>query len=327
MLGKSNIPLHPLTIGLWQAGGDLWQYQEDAIVAGLEAAYQAGITSFDTARAYGNGHAETILGKVLKSQRDKVVIASKVIQKLNYNNVMNACNASLQCLQTDYIDLLYIHWPSGRFGEKYTPIEETLKAFNALKKAGKIRAIGVSNFNLAQLKEAEQYAQIDAVQNPYSILWQRDQDVRHYCQQNQITFFAYSALASGLLTGKYRSLAQLQASQPLRSYMTLATADVFKKLTKVFDTLDMLSRKYQATFATLALAWLINQQINPIAGISTPEQAISNAESIQIQLDAADLDQLTQVGQEVDNCVQAETMWDLPGLRDWRAKIGKPIGG
>lgn len=326
MLGKTDIPLHPLTIGLWQAGGDLWQYQDDAILASLKAAYEAGIASFDTARAYGNGHAETLLGQALKNQRDQVLIASKVIQKLNYNNVMNACNAALQCLQTDYLDLLYIHWPSGSFGEKRTPIEETLKAFNALKKAGKIRAIGVSNFDLVQLKEAEQYAQIDAVQNPCSILWQRGQDVVDYCQQNQITFFAYSALASGLLTGKYRTLAELQASQPLRSYMTLATESVFAKLTHLFEMMESLSDKYQTTFANIALAWLMSHRIHPIVGVSKPEQAMSNALSVQIKMDQTDVTELGKLGQAAGDCVTTERMWDLAGIRDWRAKMGKTIG-
>ena len=287
---------NPITMGLWQASGDVWQYDDQRILDTLSADYDAGIRCFDTARAYGNGHAETLLGKVLKPQRERIFIASKVMQKLNYNQVMNACRASLKCLQTDSIDLLYIHWPSGSFGERTSPIAETLKAFNALKKTGKICAIGVSNFTLAQLKESQQYAQIDAVQNPYSLIWQCGQDVLAYCQQHDIHFFAYSALASGLLTGKYPTAEKFQASQPLRQYLNLGMPTTFARLQPVLHYIEKLSQQYQTTPANIALAWLIQHGIFPVCGATRPAQIVSNAQAADLALNAEECQTLTTLG-------------------------------
>ena len=140
-------------MGTWQAGKEMWAGIDDTeSITAIKAAYDAGITTFDTAEVYGNGHSEKIVGNALQNVRDRVVIATKVFSNhLQYKKVINACHGSLKNLNTDYIDLYQIHWPPGSFGAKPVPLEETMGALSDLKAQGKIRAIGVSNFSRSQL--------------------------------------------------------------------------------------------------------------------------------------------------------------------------------
>ena len=144
-LGKTNIKISQITHGCMELGGGPWETLDKTHnIKLLEKAFDLGINSFDTAEIYGNGNSEKIVGEALKSKRKDTIIATKVAREhLSYSDTIKACEDSLKNLQTDYVDLLYVHWPSYD-----VPVEETMKAFNELKKSGKIRAIGVSNFSI-----------------------------------------------------------------------------------------------------------------------------------------------------------------------------------
>ena len=188
-LGKSDINISRIIMGTWQAGKQMWTgIQDSDSIQAIETAFDQGITTFDTAELYGKGHSEKILGKAIKKVRDKAVIATKAApHNLSSQKIKNACEKSLKNLDTDYIDLYQIHWPAGSFGSKKIPLEETLTALEDLKKAGKIRAIGVSNFSLDQLKEALKFSQIESVQPPYSILWRHiEKALLPFCNKNRI---------------------------------------------------------------------------------------------------------------------------------------------
>src|SRR6476469_8043817 len=205
-LGNSGIQITPIIMGTWQAGKKMWVGIEDSdTIKAIRAAVDAGITTIDTAEVYGEGHSEQIVADALSDIRDKVVYATKVFANhLKYDQVIEACDRSLKNLKTDYIDLYQIHWPSGAFKTEIVPIEETMKALNYLQRQGKIRAIGVSNFNRAQLEEASQYGRIDSLQPPYSLFWRWvEKEAMSYCVDNKISIIAYSPLAQGLLTGKF----------------------------------------------------------------------------------------------------------------------------
>ena len=205
-LGTSDIQITPILMGTWQAGKRMWVGIEDAeTVKAIRAAYEGGITTIDTAEVYGEGHSERIVAEALSDVRDRVVYASKVFANhLKHDLVIEACDRSLKNLSTDYIDLYQIHWPSGSFGSEVVPIEETMRALNKLEEDGKIRAIGVSNFSVAQLKEARQYGQIESVQPPYSLFWRTiEKELQPYCVEQNISIISYSSLAQGFLTGKF----------------------------------------------------------------------------------------------------------------------------
>lgn len=197
-LGTSEIQITPIIMGTWQAGKRMWVGIEDAeTVKAMRAAFEAGITTFDTAEVYGEGHSEQIIGQALSDVRSQVVYASKVFANhLRADLVVEACDRSLKNLNTDYIDLYQIHWPAGTWNSEAVPIAETMDALNKLKQQGKIRAIGVSNFSRAQIAEAAQYGRIDSLQPPYSLFWRWvEKDAMPYCTENNISIIAYSSLA------------------------------------------------------------------------------------------------------------------------------------
>ncbi|HEY9834589.1 MAG TPA: aldo/keto reductase, partial [Stenomitos sp.] len=134
-LGNSDVKITPIIMGTWQAGKHMWVGIEDAeTLKAIRAAFDAGITTFDTAEIYGNGHSEEIVAQALSDVRDQVIYATKVFANhLKYNQVIEACEGSLSRLKTDYIDLYQIHWPSGSYKSEVVPIQETMSALNRLK--------------------------------------------------------------------------------------------------------------------------------------------------------------------------------------------------
>lgn len=205
-LGNSNLYITPVIMGTWQAGKRMWAGIEDTeSIKAIREAFEVGITTIDTAEVYGEGHSERIVSQALKDVRDKVIYATKVFANhMKYNQVIAACDNSLTNLQTDYIDLYQIHWPSGSWKSEIVPIEETMKALNDLKQQGKIRALGVSNFSCQELAEASNYGQIDSIQPPYSLFWRGvEKETQPYCIEHNISILAYSSLAQGILTGKF----------------------------------------------------------------------------------------------------------------------------
>ncbi|UCG13670.1 MAG: aldo/keto reductase [Deltaproteobacteria bacterium] len=314
-LGRSGVKITPIIMGTWQAGRDMWVGINDSqTTKAIRAAFDAGITTIDTAAIYGDGHSERIVGEALASVRDKVVYASKVFpHHLQYDKVFEACHRSLKNLKTDYMDLYQIHWPAGTWGSKHVPIEETMGALNDLKQQGKIRAVGVSNFSRSQLEEASQHGQIDSLQPPYSLFWRHvEKDAMPYCVQNSITILAYSPLAQGLLTGKFGPDHEF-AKGDHRSKNKLFQPDNQQRIQKALGKLRPIAERNQATLAQLALAWLIAQpKTCAIAGARSPEQIIQNAKAAGISLSAEDLAEIDTIGRSVtahldDNPV----MWDF----------------
>nr|VFK28240.1 MAG: Predicted oxidoreductase [Candidatus Kentron sp. MB] len=202
-----TLSLSPVIMGTWQVDRSYWTGVDDnGILRAVHAAFDVGVTTFDTAEEYGDGYSEQLLGKALGDRRQEAQILTKVSSDhLRHEQVVEACHRSLANLNTDYLDLYQIHWPGGSWGSKPTPIDETMEALLRLKEEGKIRAIGVSNFSLSQLQEVATYGEIFSLQPPYSLFWRHiDRDIRPYCEANGIRILAYSPLAQGLLTGKFK---------------------------------------------------------------------------------------------------------------------------
>lgn len=223
-LGNSEIKITPIAFGAWAIGGLMWGGNDDKdALDALDAAFDLGVTTFDTAPVYGFGHSEELVGKALQSKRDRVQILTKyglrwdaTVGEYHFSledeqgrqhkvhryagkaSVIKECETSLKRLKTDYIDLYQIHWP-----DPTTPISETMEAVEQLLKEGKIRAAGVSNYSVEQVKEAEQTINVVSNQVPYSMV-KRDieEDLIPYTREKNIGILAYSPLQRGLLTGK-----------------------------------------------------------------------------------------------------------------------------
>jgi aryl-alcohol dehydrogenase-like predicted oxidoreductase len=212
--GRTSLRVSKICYGTWQFGGD-WgqvdQLQWDAGKATVQKALELGINFFDTAQAYGFGLAERMLGEALrphlKSQRDTVVIATKGGLRLEGAKLLRDASAewlrqgleqSLRNLGVDYIDLYQVHWP-----DPHTPVEEAAHALDALVREGKIRYVGVSNYDAQQLRAFEQTRKLDALQPPYSLFRREiERAILPYCQAHGIAVLVYGALAHGLLGGR-----------------------------------------------------------------------------------------------------------------------------
>ncbi|MBD2083951.1 aldo/keto reductase [Trichocoleus sp. ST-U3] len=313
-LGTSDIQISPIVMGTWQAGKRMWVGIEDAdTIKAIRVAFDAGITTVDTAEVYGEGHSEQIVAQALSDVRDQAVYATKVFANhLKYDQVIEACDRSLKNLKTDYIDLYQIHWPSGVFKSEIVPIEETMNALNHLKEQGKIRAIGVSNFSRAQLEEAAQYGRIDSLQPPYSLFWRWvEKDAMPYCVENKISILAYSSLAQGLLTGKFGSDHQFDPADN-RAKNKLFQGENYERAQQALDKLRPIAERHQCSLAQLALAWLIAQpQTNAIAGARNTQQVVDNAKAGDIKLSTDELQEIDAIGRIVtDHLDDSPIMWN-----------------
>ena len=314
-LGQTNIEITPLLVGTWQAGKKMWAGIEDKeSIRAIRAAFEAGITTVDTAEIYGEGHSELIVAQALADVREQVIYATKVFANhLKYEQVIAACHRSLKNLQTDYIDLYQIHWPSGSWNTEIVPISETMAALNYLKAQGKIRAIGVSNFSRSQLEEAGQYGRIESIQPPYSLFWRSvEKEIMPYCIENNISILAYSPLAQGLLTGKFRNGYQL-ASEDHRIKNKLFHGENFPRVQAALNQLEPIADRYNCSLAQLSLAWLIKQpQTNAIAGVRNAAQAVNNAQAMTINLTPEDLKLIDNIGKQVTDFLDDNpVLWDF----------------
>jgi len=210
-LGKTDIHITPIGFGAWAIGGGNWSAgwgnQDDKeSIAAIKHSLAMGVNWIDTAAVYGLGHSEEMVGEAIKG-RERPYIFTKcslvwgenreVGNSLKADSIQRECEASLKRLGVDYIDLYQIHWPNPE-----PDIEEGWSTLADLKKQGKVRAIGVSNFNVEQMKRAQKIAPIDSLQPPYSLLRPDVQnEILPFCEQENIGVIVYSPMASGLLTG------------------------------------------------------------------------------------------------------------------------------
>lgn len=295
-IGKSEVVSGPLGLGTNKVGGhNLFDGLKDSDgEAVVKAALNDGITLLDTAFMYGLGKSEDIIGNVIQDfDRSKFVIASKAAQDPNNdlkpNNdpkfLTKSIDESLERLQTDYIDIFYIHFPDDK-----TPKAEAVDALAQAKKAGKIRAIGISNFNLNQIKEANHDNQVDVVENNYSLVHRdAETEIFPYLKAHKISFVPYFPLASGLLTGKY-------SRNDADKFSRFSTS----KFNQIMDSLDQvktIAESHQATIAQTILAWYIaNPDISVvIPGARLPEQVDSNAKALDVQLSPAEFDEINRL--------------------------------
>ncbi|MCK8625626.1 aldo/keto reductase [Apilactobacillus kunkeei] len=292
-IGKSNVESTPLGLGTNAVGGNnlFPNLKDETGIQIVKTGLDSGITLLDTAFAYGMGHSEELIGQAIKGyDRSKFVIATKAAQdtsdgdvKINNNPqfLKKSVDDALKRLQTDYIDIFYIHFPDDQ-----TPKDEAVAALNEMKQEGKIKAIGVSNFSLDQIKEANKDGLVDVVEDQYSLL-HRDAETEmfDYLRENNISFVPFFPLASGLLTGKYSEVVDFPEND-IRHGNPDFTGERFEKIVEKVNNLKPLAEKHGITTAQLVLAWYIK---NPdvtvvIPGAKRPEQVESNAKALNVSL-------------------------------------------
>jgi aryl-alcohol dehydrogenase-like predicted oxidoreductase len=299
-LGTAGPEVTLIGLGTNNFGGRI-----DAAAARLvmAKAFDLGITMIDTADTYGNkGGSEEILGKLLGPRRKEVVLATKFglpmdgagkLRGASRRYIMQAVEASLKRLKTDWIDLYQLHRPDPQ-----TPIEETLRALDDLVKAGKVRCIGCSNLSAAQLEEALTVAQRNALtpfitcQDEYSLLERGlEKDRVPVMRQHGLGLLPYFPLASGLLSGKYKSGAPLPSSSRLARSPHHADDVLNASNWRIVDALGHFAAARGHTLLELAMSWLASRPYIPsiIAGATTPQQVAQNVAAVGWALAPADL--------------------------------------
>ena len=307
-LGRSEIVIEPLVLGGNVFG---WTVDEKAGFAILDAFVEEGFSAIDTAEGYPNwvpgnppGMSETIIGKWLKARGNRADIhiftkvnSGKKPGGLKPDNIAASFEKSLERLQTDYIDVYFSHWPDAEASH-----EETLGAYDPMVRAGKVRAIGASNYTAEMIKAAQDVSVIKSlprydVLQPRFNLYDRAEfeALRDIVIENEMGAVVYYSLASGFLTGKYRSKADFGKSPRgggVERYLD-------KKGEAILAALDKVAKANDATPAEVSLAWLVAQKgvTAPIASATSVEQVRSLAKGVRLKLSEADLRVLTEAGQ------------------------------
>jgi aryl-alcohol dehydrogenase-like predicted oxidoreductase len=308
-LGNTNVTVNALGIGTWAWGDKLFwgygdKYGPEQVKAAFNATLDAGVTFFDTAEVYGLGESETLLGQFIKERGQPVDIATKygpAPWRFGGDAVKDAVAGSLKRLQMSHIALYQVHWPFTFFMSQ----ETLLNALADEVQAGRIGAIGVSNYDAKQMREAyEILAKRDiplAVnQMQYSLLHRNieSNNILKTARELNITILAYSPLAQGLLTGKYNP-ENPPKPEGARALDPRFNSQGLQKIAPVLDLLTQLGERYGKTQAQVALNWLIAQgNVIPIPGAKNAKQATQNAGALNWSLTPEEV-------QKLDNATQA----------------------
>ncbi len=302
-IGKTDLYVNPIGLGTNAVGGNnLYPNLDEEVGKELvRTAINHGVNFLDTAYIYGPGRSEELVGEVIKEtgKRNELVIATKGAHKLDGENVTfdnspaflkQSVEESLKRLQTDYLDLFYIHFP-----DENTPKDEAVGALKQLKDEGKIRAIGVSNFSIEQLKEANKDGYVDVIQGNYNLIQREaEKEFLPYTKEHNISFIPYFPLASGLLAGKYTkdtTFNDLCADMP-----HLKGEEFASNLEKV-DMLRTIAATKNAEVAHVVLAWYLKRDSIDvlIPGAKRAEQVIDNLKTLHIQLTEEEINKIDQI--------------------------------
>jgi aryl-alcohol dehydrogenase-like predicted oxidoreductase len=301
-LGRTDLSVSVVSMGCWAIVGDeTWGPQDErASIATIHAALDSGVTTFDTAEAYGQGYSEEVLGRALAGRRHEAVIATKVSgRNLSAAAVRQACERSLRLLQTDTIDLYQIHWPS-----RVTPLAETLAALEELRQEGKVRAVGVCNFGPGDLTDLLALGWAETNQLPYSLLWRAiEHEIRESCVAAGMGILCYSPLAQGLLTGKFATAAEVPDGRARtrlfsggRALARHGQAGREEEAFAAIARIQQISAEVGQPMPQVALAWLLHQPgvTSVIAGARRPEQIRETARAAGLALSPEVVQALTE---------------------------------
>jgi aryl-alcohol dehydrogenase-like predicted oxidoreductase len=317
-LGKSDVKVTPIAFGAWAIGGWMWGgAEEKTAIEAIHAAYDAGITTIDTAPVYGFGKSEELVGQaMLGKPRDSYQLLTKfgmnwtsndgefyfdttdndgkpvkMYKWSSRNRIMQECEDSLRRLKTDYIDLYQIHWPDNT-----TPISETFEAVQRLIDQGKVRAAGVCNYNVQQVDEAMLSIPLVSNQVPYSLINRGiEKNVIPQALEKGLSILPYSPLQRGLLTGKIKpgyTFNEGDSREGNRFY----TDENIRRTNALLEEIKPIADKYNATVAQLVINWTINRPgIGCVlVGARNAEQVKANVGALNFSLSEKELMQITE---------------------------------
>lgn len=314
-LGGSDVKVSPVIFGAWAIGGWMWGGTEESdAIAAIRASIEHGANTIDTAAVYGMGYSEELVGRAIKGiARDKVVIATKcgmrwdtsegtdpwpqkdnqgrdVIIRKNSRpqSIAHECEQSLKRLGVDVIDLYQIHWP-----DVSTPVEESMGAMLKLKEQGKIRAIGVSNYDVPWLRGATKVALVASLQPPYSLIQRKiEKEILPFCREHHIGVIVYSPLERGLLAGSVPPDRTFPPGdhRATHKYFTLENR---KRVMAALEKVRPIAERHKASLAQVAINWTVHEPgiTAALVGARDAGQAAHNAAALNFTL--TDVDRAT----------------------------------
>ena len=308
-LGKSDVYVSPIIFGAWAIGGWMWGgSDENESIEAIHASLDAGVNTIDTAAVYGQGHSEEIVGKAIKGRREKVIIATKcgmrwddekkegvfgfeselpdgsklpIYKNAKPHSIVYECEQSLKRLGTDVIDLYQIHWPDAS-----TEPEESFEAMEKLRKQGKVRAIGVSNYDVRWLERIERVAVVASDQPPYSLINRGiEHNVLPFCRENGIGVICYSPMERGLLTGKVGPDRKFPQGDH-RVNHKFFTPENRQRVLDALEKIHPIAEKYKATLAQVVINWTVHEPgiTAALVGARNADQARQNAAAMNFTL-------------------------------------------
>lgn len=308
-LGNTEFEITSIGLGAWAMGGNNWQFgwgwqDDNQSIKAIHKAIDKGFNWIDTAAVYGLGHAEEVVAKALKGMREKPYIFTKCELRWNEKgeiygcmkreSIKEECEASLKRLQVEIIDLYQIHWPNPD-----NEIEEGWETLQELKKEGKIKYSGVSNFSVSQMERISKIAPISSLQPPYSLSQpDAEKEIIPYCEKNNIGVIIYSPMMSGLLSGKMTR--ERISKLPDDDWRKRSPEFQEPKLTKnllIVDKLKEIGKKYNVEAGAIAIAWTLRLSgvTGAIVGARNPEQVDLLISAGSVKLDEDDINELNKM--------------------------------
>jgi methylglyoxal reductase len=297
-LGSTQISV--IGFGTWEAGGGVWGENESdqRVIEAIRAGLDAGMTWLDTAEVYGDGRSEALVGRAIEG-RD-VFVATKVAPRpdgtgFRADEVRAACEGSLRRLGVDVIDLYQLHWPDDE-----VPLEETWEAMSGLVEEGRVRHVGLSNFDREQIERSAAIHPVHSLQPHFSLLHPGHRDLIRWCGGRGIAVVVYGALAYGLLTGAIDASTEFapddwrSGSAGVGYYRQMFAPGKLERSLAVVEGLRPIAERLGVTVAQLALAWTLHQEgvTSAIVGSRNPDHARQNAEAGDVELSPDDLDEI-----------------------------------
>ncbi len=315
-LGNSDMHITRVGYGAWAAGGGGWQFawgpqDDNDSIAAIHRSLELGVNWIDTAAVYGLGHSEEVVARALrewKGARPYVFTkcamrwdeSGRVTKVHSAESIRQECQDSLRRLQVDVIDLYQIHWPPEDNGPG---LEESWRTMAALQKEGKVRWIGVSNYEVPQLQRCEKIAPVTSLQPPYSLIRRQiENEILPYCERRGIGVIVYSPMASGLLTGSMtrERIAKLPEDDWRRSSAEFREPKLSKNL-ELVERLKKVAARYKATPGAIAIAWTLRLPavIGAIVGARNAKQAEEVMRAGEIKLSPQDIAEIEGVATQV----------------------------
>ena len=298
-LSKSDLKVSVIGLGTWVMGGENWGKADDTkSIATIHKAIDSGINLIDTAPAYGNGHAEEIVGKAIRGKRSQLIIATKCgidrrsgfAFNLKPEFIRMEIENSLKRLNIDAIDLYQCHWP-----DPSTPVEDSMNELLKMQSQGKIRYIGVSNFDVPLLEKAMETTPLVSVQPHYSLL-ERDieKNLLPFCREKNIGVLTYGSIGGGILTGKYKKPQSFGGMDARNFFYAFFKEPYWSKTQNLISEMKEIAEKHRKPLAHIAINWVTQQSgiTSALVGARTPEQIEINAGAGEWELSQEELQQI-----------------------------------